>query len=156
MNKFTLSNEEATLAFGGKLALACKTQLKKQAIIIYLLGDLGAGKTTLSRGFVHGLGYQGTVKSPTYTLVEPYQFNNFAIYHFDLYRLSNPEELEFMGIRDYFSSRCICLIEWPQCAHGFLPTADLTITLDYFDNQRQISLTAATEKGQRIMSDIID
>lgn len=158
VNKFTLSNEQATLVFGRKLALACETELKKQkqAIIIYLLGDLGAGKTTLSRGFLHGLGYQGAVKSPTYTLVEPYQFDNFAIYHFDLYRLATPEELEFMGIRDYFSTRCICLIEWPQCAQGFLPTADLIITLDYFDHQRQTSLATATERGQRIMADIMD
>ncbi|WP_392566315.1 tRNA (adenosine(37)-N6)-threonylcarbamoyltransferase complex ATPase subunit type 1 TsaE [Utexia brackfieldae] len=155
MRKFILDNEQATLALGEQLALACVAALKRlpnKAIMIHLLGDLGAGKTTLSRGFIQGLGYLGTVKSPTYTLVEPYQLDNLAVYHFDLYRLSDPEELEFMGIRDYFDSRCICLIEWPQRAEGFLPLADLIVCLDYLSMQRTVTLWDNTEMGQDILA----
>ncbi|MDF7670768.1 tRNA (adenosine(37)-N6)-threonylcarbamoyltransferase complex ATPase subunit type 1 TsaE [Orbaceae bacterium ESL0721] len=148
-----LQNEQGTVMLGNQLALNCLHYLaaNNSTIIIHLYGDLGAGKTTLSRGFLQQLGYRGNVKSPTYTLVEPYQFTNFSVYHFDLYRLADPEELEFMGIRDYFSSRSICLIEWPEKATGILPPADLEVHLEYSDLSRQAILVIKSEQGQQLM-----
>lgn len=154
MNELVLKTEEETIALGKQIAHACQNFLVDHdtAIIIHLLGDLGAGKTTFSCGFLQQIGHKGHVKSPTYTLVEPYQFDDLMVYHFDLYRLADPEELEFMGIRDYFSSRCICLIEWPEQAGDFLPVADIEIRLDYLDTQRQAAVVALTEKGKQILT----
>lgn len=119
--------------------------------VIYLQGDLGAGKSTLARGFIQGQGYTGHVKSPTYTLVEPYQINDRTIYHMDLYRLFDPEELEFIGIRDCLASQMICLIEWPDNGRGFLPQADLLIEIHYSGQGREVSIEAPTKGGQKII-----
>ena len=106
--------------------------------VVFLYGDLGAGKTTFVKGVIRSLGYKGNVKSPTYTLVEDYQFNDFNIYHFDLYRLADPEELEWIGVRDYFNEKSICFIEWPEKAKGFLPEKVSKIFIKYLPSGRLI------------------
>jgi tRNA threonylcarbamoyladenosine biosynthesis protein TsaE len=147
---FSLLDTEATIALGQQLA-----QIVKQLNIgvnAYLNGDLGAGKTTLTRGFVQGMGHIGNVKSPTYTLVEPYDLGEWQVYHFDLYRLADPEELEYMGIRDYFSDKCCAFIEWPEKGNGMLAEADIIINLAYSDEQRVVELLAQNDQGEKILS----
>lgn len=146
---FELENEAATVAFGLRLA-----KVLDAPTTLYLYGELGAGKTTLSRGIIQSLGHKGAVKSPTYTLVESYELDGMEVYHFDLYRLSDPEELEFMGIRDYFSPTSLCLVEWPDRGEGLLPAADVKLELVYQGENRKVTLTAESEKGERILQSL--
>jgi tRNA threonylcarbamoyladenosine biosynthesis protein TsaE len=152
--QYLLADESATIAMGQKLAMIVKSQLK-QGIVVYLHGDLGAGKTTLTRGFVQGMGHVGHVKSPTYTLVEPYELNDWLVYHFDLYRLSDPEELEYMGIRDYFAHNCCCFIEWPEKGKGMIKEPDLLIDLAYSEEQRTINVQAKTALGELVLNALV-
>jgi tRNA threonylcarbamoyladenosine biosynthesis protein TsaE len=119
--------------------------------ICYLNGDLGVGKTRLVRAIIQSLGYSGNVKSPTYTLVEPYQFEKVTAYHFDLYRLSDPEELEYLGIRDYFDESSIAFIEWPENGKGWLEQADISIELEFYDSGRRCSIQAQSSKGKLLL-----
>ena len=145
-----LENLQATAALGKALSEIIK-QVWQQGITIYLKGDLGAGKTTLSRYIIQGLGHKGNVKSPTYTLVEPYDLSDGKVHHFDLYRLADPEELEYMGIRDYFSDNTLSLIEWAEKGENYLAPADLMITLSMSEN-RVALLQALTKKGETIIA----
>ena len=148
------ADENALLAFGSQLAEQLKRYLAadpNHALTIYLNGELGAGKTTLTRSIVRAFGHQGNVKSPTYTLVEEYSLPHCAIYHFDLYRLADPEELEFMGIRDYFRPQTLCLLEWASRGEGMIPPADLVIQLDYAEQGRHINLLPQNEKLQNFL-----
>ncbi|SET18998.1 tRNA (adenosine(37)-N6)-threonylcarbamoyltransferase complex ATPase subunit type 1 TsaE [Thalassotalea agarivorans] len=144
-----LQDEQDTVALGRKMADAVKHF--DQGFVAYLNGDLGAGKTTMTRGFVQGMGHEGHVKSPTYTLVEPYDLGQWQVYHFDLYRLADPEELEFMGIRDYFSENSCCFIEWPEKGEGILANADVTINIAYEDTKRSVEIIAQTTRGENLV-----
>ncbi len=145
-----IDNEEEMVFLGELLAKACGGQG-----IIFLHGNLGAGKTTFCRGVLTGLGHNGAVKSPTYTLVEPYNVNGTHVYHFDLYRLADPEELEFIGGRDYFEEKSLCLVEWPCRGAGALPEADIEITLEYNLPGRKAILEGVTDYGRQRIDEIV-
>ena len=147
-----LDGEAETERLGGELARLAKQS--EQSLTVFLEGDLGMGKTTLSRGVMRGLGHEGAVKGPTYTLVEPYEHLTPAVYHFDLYRLGDPEELEYMGIRDYFSASNLCLIEWPERGEGVLPEPDIEIQLDRQNEGRTVILRARSELGASLLNQI--
>jgi tRNA threonylcarbamoyladenosine biosynthesis protein TsaE len=168
-----LPDEVATQALGQRLGIALGGRG-----VVFLEGELGAGKTTLSRGILRGMGHQGAVKSPTFTLVEPYDLGDQQVYHFDLYRLEDPQELEYLGIDDYFSgsleepfedsleepaegsleepaegsleNQSLCLVEWPGKGAGHLPPHDLSIELVVLDEGRQCIVTSYSERGDAV------
>jgi len=137
-----LADEQAMSDFGARIA-----RVTRGHGLIFLEGNLGMGKTTLSRGIIRGLGHVGAVKSPTFTLVEPYEIGDIRAFHFDLYRLVDPEELEFLGIRDYFEDDALCMIEWPDKGAGFLPKPDLTITISPQDSGRSLKILSQGSRG---------
>ena len=140
---FRIDTDQQMQALGAQLAKASGGQGR-----IYLDGDLGTGKTTLVRGLIRALGHEGAVKSPTFTLIEPYQIGTKNIYHFDLYRLSDPEELEYMGLRDYFIPESLCLVEWPEKGGRMLPSPDLLLKLTHDSTSRDVTVSAMTETGE--------
>jgi len=131
---------------GARLAQACPPRC-----VIHLLGELGAGKSTLARGFLHALGHEGPVRSPTYTLVETYELAQRQVYHLDLYRLADPQELEFLGLRDWLEQDAILLVEWPQRGAGVLPGADLIVDISYAGTSRDVSLTPISKSGKQVI-----
>jgi tRNA threonylcarbamoyladenosine biosynthesis protein TsaE len=133
---------------------AALARVTPAACVIYLQGDLGAGKTTLVRGFLRGMGYSGRVKSPTYTLLEPYQLESGMVYHFDLYRLADAEELEYLGLRDLLATDAVILFEWPERGQGGLPDADILVRIDYQGDGRRLALSAASGKGEQVLEDL--
>jgi tRNA threonylcarbamoyladenosine biosynthesis protein TsaE len=118
---------------------------------IYLSGPLGAGKTTLLRGILRGLGHTGAVKSPTFTLIEPYTLGSRTLNHFDLYRLKDPEELEFLGVRDYLGGDDVCVIEWAERAGGLLPEPDVEAIIEPVNTERRVQLIAHSDRGTALL-----
>lgn len=146
-----LANEAATRQLAA--CLVPSDPLRLQGLILGLGGDLGAGKTTFCRALLRKLGCTGPVKSPTFTLVEPYQLSKLTVFHFDLYRLSHAEELEFIGIDDYFSSRALHLVEWPERGYGILPPVDICLHFSARGGGRQLQLSAESASGLAILNE---
>ena len=141
-----LADENATLNYAHRLARALQP-----GMVIYLHGDLGAGKTTLVRGILNELGYTGRVKSPTYTLLEPYSVGNLEVRHFDLYRLNSPKEWQEAGFDDEFNGQNIFLIEWPEQALGSLPLADIDIHFHILTDSREVTMLANSPLGKQCL-----
>ena len=146
-SSFIIEDEESMVEFGGKLA---ETLLV--GAIITLNGDLGAGKTTLSRGMLQRLGHSGAVKSPTYTIVEPYQLDIGSVYHFDLYRVNDPQELDYIGFTDYLAEAFLSLIEWPERGHGYLGDTDMVIEIEHLTSGRRVSVSSQTDRGWAMLA----
>ena len=147
MSGLKVRGEKAQEALGAALAAVCPA-----ACVIYLEGDLGVGKTTLARGFLRGLGHAGPVRSPTYTLLEPYDLPGRRCYHLDLYRLADPGELEYLGIRDLLQGDAILLVEWPEKGGGELPAADLIIYIRYDHDGRRLELEPSGAGWEQLVS----
>ena len=147
-----LADESATENVGRALAQAVRRG--NSGAVVFLQGNLGMGKTTVSRGVMRGMGHEGAVKSPTYTIVEPYEHLSPSVYHFDLYRLGDPEELEYLGIRDYFGGQSLCLIEWPERGEGILPPPDLNLDLSPEGEGRRLTCRAHTALGKELLESL--
>ena len=148
--KLSLHEEAGTLALGAALA-----RVLQPGLTLYLRGELGAGKTTLTRALLHAAGHRGHVKSPTYTLCEPYSLTlgkrSVALFHFDLYRMNAAEEFVEAGFRDHFNADTICIVEWPENGESLLPQPDITVALTVSGTGRQVELTASTDKGTQCL-----
>jgi tRNA threonylcarbamoyladenosine biosynthesis protein TsaE len=146
-NRIFLPDEAATVCFGDSLAGTIRA-----GMVIHLSGDLGAGKTTLVRALLHGLGYSGRVKSPSYTLLEQYRAGGLHLRHFDLYRFRGPAEWDATGFRDEFNGENVCIVEWPEKAQGLLPRADVEMVFAILSNGRCITTHANTETGRECIT----
>ena len=142
----SVEDEAGMVALGEQLAEACRAPT-----VFYLNGPLGAGKTTLVRGFMRGMGYDAAVKSPTYTLIEPYEAGPWRLFHLDLYRVHDAAEMEYLGVRDLQDGHAIILVEWPENGGDMLPPADVLITIAYADHGRDITLTDCSAVGKKLL-----
>ena len=150
-----ISSEDEMITFGklvGRILLDCRSEKSKKATLLFFEGDLGAGKTTICKGILNACGYDGVVKSPTYNLVETYELASSKCHHFDFYRLGSAEELDYIGIRDYFQSGDICLIEWPDRGKGFLPLPDLCLKISAKRNGRELNIESKNQLGELFLS----
>lgn len=148
----TAADAAATRAVGERVAAALLAANLREPFVLGLCGELGAGKTTLAGGLLARLGHEGTARSPTYTLIEPYRLAGRDVYHSDLYRLRDPEELEDLGLRDLLTGTAVLLVEWPERAGAKLPEPDLSLRLEYAADGRQVTATAASQAGRRVLS----
>jgi len=146
-----LVDEAETIGFA-----RCLSDCLRARALIFLEGQLGAGKTTFSRGILRGMGHQGAVKSPTFTIVEPYDLDEGQVYHFDLYRLNDPEELEYLGMDDYLETGNLCLIEWPERGTLFLPACDVQVTLKVEGECRRVFVEGKSAKGKLICREFVE
>lgn len=147
MIRLLLEGEARQEGLGRRLA-----PLLAGRLLVFLEGDLGTGKTTLVRGILQGLGHTGAVKSPTYTLIEPYELARGSLYHLDLYRLGDPEELDYLGLRDLLAEDALVLVEWPERGVGALPVPDLRVRIAYAGHGRRLELGAETARGEAILA----
>ena len=148
MSGMYLEDDAATLEFGGRVARSCSPPL-----VIHLRGDLGTGKTTFARGFIRTLGYSGQVKSPTFSLEESYMLEYARLFHFDLYRIRDPRELEFIGIRDAADGPdAICLIEWPERGEGAIPKADIELAFEHAGAGRRVDSHIRSSQGRSVVN----
>ena len=138
--QYSIADVEQMENFGEILA-----KILRPGQIVYLRGELGVGKTTIMRGVLKGYGHTGTVKSPTFTLVESYAYKEHQLYHFDLYRLQTPSELEAIGFRDYLNAEDYCFIEWPERGEGALPGANIDIKIEYADIGRTVRIDSTAD-----------
>jgi tRNA threonylcarbamoyladenosine biosynthesis protein TsaE len=146
--EFETESDAQTEALGARLAPGVRP-----GSWIYVRGPLGAGKTTFVRGLLRGLGHEGSVTSPTFTFIEPYVIGNIRVFHFDFYRVEDPAELEFLGLRDYFDRGSVCLVEWPERASAVLPTPDLDVMIRFTnDRGRVLRLQTHSEIGAAALS----
>ena len=143
-----ISTAEAMESLGADLGRAAA---ELEGVRIFLRGDLGTGKTTLVRGFLRAAGHSGHVRSPTYTLIEPYPLAGGEVFHLDLYRLAAAEELEYLGLRDLEQPGTSLLVEWPQQGDGALPAPDLELELSYDGAARRVRLVSGSAKGERLL-----
>ena len=150
--RLTASDPDETRAIGARLAGVLLAADLRQPFIVGLTGDLGAGKTTLVGGLLAALGHEGPARSPTYSLIEPYRLAGRDVYHCDLYRLRDPEELEDLGLRDLLAGSSILLVEWPERAGDRLREADLHLHLEYTDAGRQVAVAARSEAGRQVLA----
>jgi tRNA threonylcarbamoyladenosine biosynthesis protein TsaE len=146
-----IADDGAMVRLGGEIASYAALVHR-----IYLHGELGSGKTTLVRGVLRGLGFEGAVRSPTFTLVEPYTIENRPVFHFDLYRLNDPEELEFIGVREYLESDGLCLVEWAERGAGFLPVPDVDVIIRKVKDGRVVQLQARSDAGTTLIRSLSD
>lgn len=153
MTSFRLPDASATESLGQRLALPLACASRDEPFVLHLSGPLGAGKTTLARGLLRGLGHDGRVRSPTFTLLEPYELAACHVTHLDLYRLADPAELDYLGLVDMLAPGNLLLVEWADRGGDRVPEADLHLALDYQDEGRCIELEPRSARGRRVLEE---